>query len=166
MLKAKVLGSERLRKRLDEIAPLATKYAADEKLSIAQEAANLMADRAPISNGPTAGDYAASIEGDKISNRPQAKAMVGTQASKDPDATGIFAGWIWHFLEFGTKPHNVAKGGGTVLGKRQTAANGARMHPGTKAQPHIFPTWRAMRAKAKKRINAAVLKGVKEAMKK
>jgi hypothetical protein len=38
------------------------------------------------------------------------------------------------------------------------------MHPGTKAQPHIFPTYRAMKPKIKKMIVAAVNKAVREAM--
>ncbi|WP_367354191.1 HK97 gp10 family phage protein [Agrobacterium pusense] len=164
MIKAKVLRREALTKKLNQVAPLANKYAAEAKLQIATEAAEKISDRAPISNSATAGDYAASIQGGKISDRPSAKALVGATASKDPDATGVFAAWIWHFLEFGTRPHNVAKGGGTVAGKKQSA--GAKMHPGTRAQPHIFPTWRAFRAKAKKRINDAVWRGVREAMKK
>ncbi|WP_425963877.1 HK97 gp10 family phage protein [Rhizobium nepotum] len=164
MIKAKVLGRDALTKKLNQVAPLANKYAAEAKLQIANEAADKISDRAPISNDATAGDYAASIQAAKISDRPNSKALVGATASKDPDATGIFADWIWHFLEFGTRPHSVAKGGGTVAG--QKSADGARMHPGTKAQPHIFPTWRSLRAKAKKRINDAVWRGVREAMKK
>ncbi|WP_284777071.1 HK97 gp10 family phage protein [Agrobacterium sp. lyk4-40-TYG-31] len=164
MIKAKVLGRETLTKKLNDIAPKANQYAAEAKLQIANEAAEAISDRAPIGTGTSAGDYAASIQGARISDRPNAKAMVGTSASKDPDATGIFASWIWHFLEFGTRPHNTAKGGGTALGKKQT--EGARMHPGTKAQPHIFPIWRSFRERAKKRINDAVWRGVREAMKK
>lgn len=164
MIKAKVLGREALTKKLNAVAPLANKYAAEAKLQIAEDAAEQISDRAPFSNSSTSGDYAASIQGGRISDRPNAKALVGATASKDPDATGVFAAWIWHFLEFGTRPHNVAKGGGTALGKKQK--EGARMHPGTRAQPHIFPTWRSLRAKAKKRINDAVWRGVREAMKK
>jgi hypothetical protein len=164
MIKARVLGREALTKKLNEVAPLANKYAAEAKIQIAEEAAEKISDRAPFSNSATSGDYAASIQGARIADRPNAKAMVGTSASKDPDATGIFAAWIWHLLEFGTKPHNVAKGGGTVAGKKQQ--EGARLHPGTRAQPHIFPIWRSLRAKAKKKINDAVWRGVREAMKK
>ncbi len=163
MIKAKVLGREALTKKLNQVAPLANKYAAEAKLQIATEAADKISDRAPISNSATAGDYAASIQGGKTSDRPSAKALVGASASKDPDATGVFAAWIWHFLEFGTRPHNVAKGGGTVAGRKQR--DGARMHPGTRAQPHVFPTWRSMKAKAKKKISDAISRGVREAMK-
>lgn len=164
MITAKVLGREALTKKLNQVAPLANKYAAEAKLQIATEAAERISDRAPISNSATAGDYAASIQAAKISDRPNSKGLFGATASKDPDATGVFAAWIWHFLEFGTRPHNVAKGGGTVLGKKQT--DGAKMHPGTRAQPHVFPTWRSMKAKAKKKIAEAVSRGVREAMKK
>lgn len=46
------------------------------------------------------------------------------------------------------------------------AEMGGLLHPGTRAQPHIFPIWRSLRAKAKKKINDAVWRGVREAMKK
>lgn len=164
MIKAKVLGREALTKKLNQVAPLANKYAAEAKLQIATEAADKISDRAPISNSATAGDYAASIQGGKISDRPAAKALVGASASKDPDATGVFAAWIWHFLEFGTRPHNVAKGARLARGRKKNEA--VIMHPGTRAQPHVFPTWRSMKAKAKKKISDAVSRGVREAMKK
>lgn len=97
MIKAKVLGREALTKKLNQVAPLANKYAAEAKLQIAEDAAEAISDKAPIGKGKVYGDYAASIQGARISDRPNAKAMVGTSASKDPDATGVFAAWIWHF---------------------------------------------------------------------
>jgi hypothetical protein len=159
-LKATVLGRAKLMEKLDQVAPNATKYVNDVKLQIAQEAAEKM--RAAAPRGATL-EYAESIEGDLVKNHPVQK-QVGIQSSKDPDAAGIFASFIWRFLEFGTAPHNTAKGGGTVKGKK--AAVAGHMHPGSKAHPHIFPVWRAMRAKAKQRIQAALRKGVREAMSK
>ena len=159
-LKATVLGRERLMAKLDQVAPNATKYVNEVKLQIAEEAAEKIRARAP--RGASL-EYAESIEGDFVKNHPQQK-QVGIQATKDPDAAGIFALFIWRFLEFGTAPHNTAKGGGTVAGRKAARAGQGHLHPGTKAQPHIFPVWRAMRAKAKQRIQTALRKGIREAM--
>jgi len=159
-LKATVLGRSALMAKLDKVAPGATKYANDAKLQIAEEAAEKMRDAAP--RGATL-EYAESISGDLLKNHPNAK-QVGITQTKDPDAAGIFADWIWHFLEFGTAPHNVAAGGGTALGKASLAGGGGIQHPGTRAQPHIFPVWRSFRKTAKQRIQTALRKGIREAM--
>lgn len=160
-LKATMIGRDKLQAKLDALAPNVAIYAAAVKLQIAEEAAAKIAQGAP--RGATL-EYAESIEGDLLKNRPKQSA-VGIRDTKDPDAAGIFAPWIWRFLEFGTAPHNTAKGGGTKKGQRQTRAQGAHFHPGTQPQKHIFHVWRAMRASAKKRIQAAVNKAVREVMK-
>ncbi|WP_438748404.1 HK97 gp10 family phage protein [Pararhizobium sp. O133] len=160
-LKAKVLGREALTKRLAQLAPNAEKYAADAKIKAMTEFAESMEGKAPT--GATL-EYMHSFEADFLRNRP-AQEMVGIKASKDPDATGLYAEFIWRFLEFGTAPHSTAKGGGTVAGKKAAAANPKGMHPGTTAQPHIFPAWRAFKPKAKKLIAAAINKAVREAKK-
>ncbi|MBX4941172.1 MULTISPECIES: HK97-gp10 family putative phage morphogenesis protein [Rhizobium] len=157
---AELKGREALMRRLNQLAPNVEKYAASAKLEAAKEVADAIQARAP--RGDTL-EYAESIEGDRLSSRPQQE-TVGTTATKDPSAAGIFAEYIWRFLEFGTAPHSTAKGGGTVLGKKLAAASGAGMHPGTAAQPHIFPTYRAMKPAIRKRIRAAVNKAVREAM--
>jgi len=158
-IKAKVLGREALTRRLNELAPAVEKYAAEAKMAIAEEAAVRISDRAPI--GAT-GDYAASIQAARLADHPD-KRPIGMAPTKDPSAAGIFAEYIWRWLEFGTAPHNVAAGGGTALGQANMAAGEGIIHPGTAAQPHIFPTWREMRDKARKRIRDAVNKGVREA---
>lgn len=158
--KASILGREALMAKLDKVAPAATKYANDAKLKVAEDAAERMRNAAP--RGATL-EYAESITGDLLKSHPNAH-QVGITQTKDPNAAGIFAGWIWRFLEFGTAPHNVAKGGGTALGKASLAGGGGALHPGTRAQPHIFPTWRSYKKTAKQQIRAAVRKGVREAM--
>ncbi|WP_028753715.1 HK97 gp10 family phage protein [Rhizobium leucaenae] len=161
-LKAKILGREALTAKLDQLAPAATKYANAAKLAVAEEAAEKMRDAAP--RGATL-EYAESIAGDLLKNHPDAK-QVGITPTKDPDAAGIFAEWIWNFLEFGTAPHNTAPGGGTALGQATHTAGGGTQHPGTQAQAHIFPTWRSYKKTAKQKIQAAIRKGVREAMNK
>ncbi|PJR11553.1 HK97 gp10 family phage protein [Sinorhizobium meliloti] len=150
-LKAKVLGREALTRRLNELAPAVEKYAAEAKIEIAKEAATRIAARAP--RGAT-GDYAASIQGARLADSPD-KRQVGITRTKDKDAAGIFTEFIWRFLEFGTAPHSTLPGG-------VSSANGS-MHPGIAAQPHVFHTWRAYRKAARRKLLAAVNKGVREA---
>lgn len=143
-MKAKVLGREALTRRLNELAPNVEKYAAAAKLEIAQDAAKQIAARAPRDTG----DYAESIEGGLLSSRPRQQ-QIGIQATKDKDATGVFGKFTWRWLEFGTAPHAIGSG----------------VHPGTAAQPHIFPTWRSLKKKARRKLLAAVNKAVREARK-
>lgn len=67
------------------------------------------------------------------------------------DDSAYYARWV----EFGTAPHNVARGGGTVAGKSQLASGGGTGHPGAKAQPFFFPAYRARRKAAKAAIRKA-----------
>lgn len=48
-------------------------------------------------------------------------------------------GWYAHLIEFGTRPHNVAKGGGTKLGQWAGEQGGGIPHPGSPAQPFLRP---------------------------
>jgi HK97 gp10 family phage protein len=161
-LKAKVLGREALNAKLSKIAPNVEKYAVDAKLMAADELAEAIRARAP--RGATL-EYAEGIEGDLLKNRPLQE-RIGVSKTKDPSAVGIFASFFWRFLEFGTAPHSTKKGGGTVAGKKAAAAGSGHMHPGTPAQPHVFPTYRAMKPAIKKKIRAAVNRAVREAMRK
>lgn len=157
---AELKGREALMRRLSQLAPNVEKYAAEAKLQVAEEAAELMREKAPT--GATL-EYRESFSGELLANNPNKK-QVGLSQTKDPSAAGVFAEYIWRFLEFGTAPHSTAKGGGTVLGKKNASAAGKGIHPGTAAQPHIFPTWRAYKKKASAKIRAAVNKAVREAM--
>jgi len=65
------------------------------------------------------------------------------------------------FVEFGTAPHNVAKSGGTVLGKKAAAAGGGDMHPGSRAQPFFFPAYRSLRKRIQSRIRREMKKAIK-----
>ncbi|AGB71029.1 phage protein, HK97 gp10 family [Rhizobium tropici CIAT 899] len=161
-LKAMIIGRERLNQRINDMAPNVERYAAQAKMAAGTELAEAIRQLAP--RGATL-EYAESIDADLLASRP-AQEQVGTSKTKDPSAVGIFAEFIWRFLEFGTAPHNTAKGGGTVAGKKQAAAGGGNMHPGTAAQPHVFTTYRAMKPRIKRKIMAAVSRGVREAMKK
>ncbi|MGQ3213005.1 MAG: HK97 gp10 family phage protein [Shinella sp.] len=161
-LKATITGKDALFRRLTQVAPNVAKYATEAKRKAGDELADAIRLKAPT--GATL-EYMESIEADELANRPHQE-RVSKAAAKDPTAVGLFAEYIYRFLEFGTAPHNTAKGGGTVLGQMAHREGGGTQHPGTAAQPHIFPTYRAMRPKIVKRIRAAVNRGVREAMKK
>lgn len=156
---AQIKGREALMRRLEKLAPNIEKHTAPVKLQVAKDLAEEIRAKAPT--GDTL-EYMESIEGDTLSSRP-AQERVGTSSTKDPSAAGVYASHIWRWLEFGTAPHSTAKGGGTVLGKKKAAEGGPGMHPGTAAQAHIFPTYRAAKPKIRKRILAAVNKAVREA---
>lgn len=137
-VKAKFIGREALYARLRQLVPNAEKELAQAQLEGAIELANRIKPRAP---GPRTGQYQASIQGDRLANRPGKRAIgKGLKgATKDPNATGVFAEYIWRFLEWGT----------------------VKMA----AKPHIFPTYRAYRKKLRRKMAGAVNKAVRKAKK-
>jgi hypothetical protein len=160
-LKTRVQGRAKLTRDLQAIVPNALKYAAEANLRIVDEVAEKIRDVAP--RGATL-EYAESIEGDFLKNKPDAKSF-SDNPTKDKDAAGLFAPFIWRFLEFGTAPHNTAKGGGTVKGRSTHLQGGGMQHPGTPAQPHVFSTWRAFKATANRIKRNAINKAFREAFK-
>lgn len=162
-LKATISGKDALFRRLTEVAPNVAKYATEAKRKAGDELAEAIRQRAPT--GATL-EYMGSIEADELANRPQQE-RVSKAAAKDPTAVGLFAEYIWRFLEFGTSARAAEAPRQNRNYRRTVVLTKERFaHPGTRAQPHIFPTYRAMKPKIMKRIRAAVNKGVREAMKK
>lgn len=165
VLRAKVLGREALMKRLRQIAPDAERKAEVAKLEVVNDAASKIAAKAPRS--PGGGKYAASIRGG-YQRDSVGLTSFGGKASKDPDATGVYGDYIWRFLEFGTaastKGHRVGARSTDVNQHKSEGRFARRTHPGTAAQPHIFPTWRSLKPAARKKINAAINKAVRKAM--
>lgn len=64
-----------------------------------------------------------------------------------------------HFLEFGTKPHQIAINRGRNAGKTFN-------HPGITARPFVKPSYDAIRAKAQQMMISAVENAIKETLKK
>lgn len=136
-IKAKMLGREKVTRLLNQIVPEAEKELAKAQLEGAQSVANKIKPRAP---GPRTGAYQATIQAARLADRPKERALGGGASNsntKDPNATGVFADFIWRFLEFGT----------VKMVKR----------------PHIFPTWRQERKRVRRNMAAAVRKAVKKA---
>lgn len=70
------------------------------------------------------------------------------------DDKAFYARWV----EFGTAPHNVAKGGGNTSFKGEGVK-----HPGAAARPFFFPAYRASRKGAKSKIRKAFRSAAKTA---
>jgi hypothetical protein len=157
-LKVRVTGRAELTRNLKAVVPKAIEYAADANLKIAQEAADRIRDVAP--RGATL-EYAESLHGDFLKDHPDALDF-SNNPTKDKDAAGLFASYLWRWLEYGTAPHNTASGGGTVKGRSNFHQGVGYMHPGTAAQPHIFPVWRSFQATANKMKRAAIAKAFRE----
>ena len=142
--KAKFEGRDVVMRRLRKLVPEAEKQLADAQLDVARELADRIRARAPDD-----GDYAGSIQGDRLSSRPgvriSGKGLKGQ--TKDPNATGIFANPLWHLLEFGTKDRFHKSG--KFVGRGP-------------AIPHIFPTYRAMRRRIRRLMAGAVNKAVRK----
>lgn len=160
-LRARITPQSRdaVMKRLRELVPAAEEQVAVAIQAGAQELAGAIRGRAPRDGG----DFEGSIQADKLSNRPDKKA-VGITETKDPNAWGVFAKWTWRFLEFGTRPHIIkAKNKPNLIfnvgGKKIVTEQVS--HPGTKAKNFIFPTYRAYRKRIRRRVANAINKSIR-----
>lgn len=161
-IKAQMLGRDAVMKRLRQLVPDAEEGAAAAQLEAAKDLAKAIQPRAP--RGAT-GEYAASIQGDRLANRPDKRA-IGGSATKDPNATGVFASHEWRWLEFGTGPHVIKPKGAPALtfrGREGFVSVKSVNHPGTAAQPHIFPTFRAKKKAIRRKVAGAINKAVRKA---
>lgn len=162
VMQAKMMGREALMGKLNRLVPEAEAQLAQAQLEVAKEGAARIAARAPV--GET-GEYRDSFEGARLADRPGDVAAVKTT---DRNATGIFAAWFWRFIEFGTAPHVIKAKNAPAL--RFKGKDGGLVsvqsvnHPGTSAKPHIFPTWRAFKKTARRKMANAVNKAVRKAM--
>lgn len=147
-------------KRLRELVPQAEAAAAKAQEAAAKDLAEAIRQRAPVKTGR----YRDSITAVRVSDRNSSEPLIGIQMSKDPNAWGISAWFTWRFLEFGTKAHAARAPRRNMNYKKflvMTRAYAA--HPATRAIPHIFPTYRAMRKRIRRRIAAAINKEIKKA---
>jgi HK97 gp10 family phage protein len=128
----RLLGREKVLAEMNRLAPEITAALAEAQLKVAQDLAKKIRSVAPMRTGT----YRSSIIGDLISNHPQKKLVGGgIGLPKDPHATGIFASYLWRWLEFGTI--------------RQ------------KAQPHIFPVYRARKPYILRKLRLTVNNALK-----
>lgn len=146
-------------RRLREVVPEIDDKLADAQRRAAEDLASAIKARAPSLSG----EYRNSIEAAKLSEIDY-RQTPGIATTKDPNAYGIKALYIWRFIEFGSRAHIIKARkkpklafsvGGRLIRTAQVS------HPGTKPQPHIFPTYRAMKKRIRRRIAAAVNKALK-----
>lgn len=146
-------------RRLRQLVPEAEAQIAKAQETSAKELAEAIKARAPS----VSGRYRDSIIAAKLSDRNDSKKPIGIQETKDPNAWGIFADFLWRFLEFGTAPHAIkakrkpnlvfTAGGKKIVTKQVN-------HPGIAKQPHIFPTYRSMRKRILRRMSTAIRKAI------
>ncbi|PLW76806.1 HK97 gp10 family phage protein [Cohaesibacter celericrescens] len=137
-------GTQKAFKQLRRVAPAVSDELNKGLKQNAEEVAEMAHDFAP----KVSGDYADSINAKEIED-----------ASGVPK-WGVFADWVWRFIEFGTRS-----------GRRGTRANVNgrdrrvyRSHPGNPAQPHLWPAFRAMKRRLKGRTTRSINKAVKKAV--
>ena len=112
----------------------------------AEDLVQFMKQLAPVEEG----DLRKSI-GWTWGDAPEGSVSVDTVISSGVKIT-IYAGrgldipMRARWVEFGTAPHSVAKGGGTKAGIAALAAGDGKPHPGAKAHPYFYPAYRAKKA--------------------
>ena len=131
---AKFENREKVLARMRRIAPAVETEVAAQQMKAGDQLAERIASRAPV--GAT-GRYRRSIHADRLATAGGNTSLVGMRQTKDPNAVGIFAEFMWRWLEFGT----------------------VNQH----AQPHIFPTYRAMKKSIKAGLTRAMGRGIKKA---
>lgn len=160
-----IQGLGGLRKKMAAIPALIEKRGAEAMEKSADEIVAMMKRLCPVDQG----DLRDSI-GWTWGDAPKGSFTVLKSQKGDFEYNGmritIFAGdevaFYAHFVEFGTLPHNVAKGGGTVAGRAQLASGGGTGHPGSPARPFFYPSYRALRRRTRSRITRSTRQALKE----
>ena len=132
-------------KRIEAAAKKAMEAGADELVSMMKRLVPVDSGDLRDSIGWTYGDAPAGAKVVSQSTADIRGLKITVYAGSEK---AYYAAW----LEFGTAPHNVAKGGGTKAGVKQLAAGGGNAHPGSSPQPFFFPSYRALRKKIRTRI--------------
>nr|WP_320142407.1 HK97 gp10 family phage protein [uncultured Cohaesibacter sp.] len=138
MAKTKWIGKERAFRKLKQLAPEVEKQLGPGLEKSADELVGLARRYAPKKSG----DYARSIETDQI------------EEDKQTPAWGVFADFIWRFIEFGTRA-------GKRIEKKGPRIGTLVRHPGAKAQPHLWPAYRVLQRRIKYRTSRTINKAIK-----
>lgn len=161
-----VEGLDRLQRKLTRIIPDKAKAAARRALEqSADEMVAMMKRLVPVDSG----DLRDSI-GWTWGKKPiysQAIAKVKSAGSGDMVIT-IYAGNYGvryaHLVEFGSARHIIKAKRAKALGKDGRLGIEVH-HPGGKAQPFFFPSYRALRRSARARVSRAISKAIKDGAK-
>jgi len=162
-LKVRIRNREKLMKAFNLLEPNIVTSLAGMQMKVARDLADTIKTYAPVQSGT----YRDSIHADRLADRPDAS-LKGITKTTDPNATGVFAAWYWRFLEFGTRAHTIRAKNAPLLVFRGREGNLKYMrevsHPGSPAQPHIFPVYRAERKNMRRRLARVVNRAVKKAV--
>jgi HK97 gp10 family phage protein len=131
-IKAELKNRAALTERLNKLVPNADAELAKAQLAAGIELADDIRARAPVRRG----DYRASIHAARMDEVTTGRGNSAFGKTKDPNAVGIYAWFVWRFIEFGTVK--------------------------TPAHPHVLPTYRASRKKIKAQIRAALKRAIQE----
>jgi len=148
----KIQGLDRLRKKLTALPDKARESIAKAMEQSAAEVVAMAKSLAPVDSGALR-DSIGWTWGDA----PKGSMTLGTVRQSGKGAGNmvitIFAGGsdaFWaRWVEFGTAPHI---NGGIYAGSE---------HPGTRAQPFFYPSWRANRKRVRGRVTRAVNKAAR-----
>ncbi|MCV6576270.1 MAG: hypothetical protein OIF58_11095 [Cohaesibacter sp.] len=145
MFNAKLTGKQKAFKQLRKVAPSVVEDLGKGLQTNATEMASMARDFAPKDSG----DYSETIKAKEVED----KAGVPIWA--------VFASWIWPFVEFGTR----AGRRGERINQNGRSRKVQRNHPGTSAQPHLWPAYRTIKKRLKGRTTRSLNKAVKKAIK-
>jgi len=146
-----ILGLDRLNRKLKRLPELAEQEIRAAMEQGANEIVAMMKNLVPVDSG----ELRDSI-GWTWGEAPKYSQRIASVKSKDGRlALTIYAGnssvRYAHLVEFGTAPH---VNGGLYAGSQ---------HPGSKASPFFYVSWRALRRRTKGRVTRAITRSAKKA---
>lgn len=157
-----ILGLDKLNRKLARLPIVAQQRIREAMESYATEIVASMKTLVSVDSG----DLRDSIAWTWGKAPKGALALASVKQTGTENTLTIYAGnseaYYARWVEFGTAPHNVARGGGTKLGKLKAYFDGGIQHPGTSPQPFFFVTWRANKRRVKGGITRAINKAAKE----
>lgn len=156
----KVMGLVALEKKLKRLPDVAKDEIKKEIAAGAEAIVAMAKSLVPVDNG----DLRDSI-GWTFGKAPKGSLTLGkiaaAQVGGELTAT-VYAGndevfWA-RWVEFGVAPHSTAQGADISRNKRQ---GGDKQHPGSRAQPFFFPSYRANKKQIVRKIRAAQRRAAK-----
>jgi HK97 gp10 family phage protein len=159
MARTTILGLAKLERKLKRLPKVAEDEIRASMQDVAEDIVRLARSLVPKESGDLAKSIGwtwgapprGSLTLGKVVRSQLGKGLTITVYAGDDKA--FYARWV----EFGTAPHNVAKGGGNKSFKGE-----AVQHPGASKKPFFFPAYRANRKSAKSAIRKATRSAAKK----
>lgn len=156
-----IIGLQRLDKKLKRMPQVAKDMIRAEMGRAADEIVAMMRGLVPVDSGALR-DSIGWTWGQAPRGSMVVAALRGRGVGGDLSLT-IFAGssdaYYAKWVEFGTQAHALAKNASVERGLRQDQGG---KHPGTKAQPFFYVSWRANKRSIRRRVNKAVRDSAKK----